>query len=169
MSDNKRKDKNDLRGGPPKILATLTDKQKEDVKHAFDLFDTDGSEHIDAKELKVAMRALGFEPRKTDVTKMMAEMDKDGSGSIDFNEFLEILTQKMSEQDSREETLKTFALFTDPSHGEGNSITLNSLRKISHTIGENMTDAELVEMLVSILYLYIYFFKSYVLYYYDYI
>lgn len=42
----------------------LTDEQKQEIKEAFDLFDTDGSGEIDSKELKVAMRALGFEPKK---------------------------------------------------------------------------------------------------------
>ena len=41
--------------------------QKQEIfKEAFDLFVTDGSGSIDAKELKVAMRALGFEPKKED-------------------------------------------------------------------------------------------------------
>ncbi len=43
---------------------------------------------IDAKELKVAMRALGFEPKKEEIKKMISDIDKDGSGTIDFNEFL---------------------------------------------------------------------------------
>lgn len=34
----------------------LTEEQKQEIKEAFDLFDTDGSGSIDAKELKVAMR-----------------------------------------------------------------------------------------------------------------
>ncbi|CAE7369472.1 CTN [Symbiodinium necroappetens] len=42
----------------------LTEEQKQEIKEAFDLFDTDGSGEIDSKELKVAMRALGFEPKK---------------------------------------------------------------------------------------------------------
>ena len=37
----------------------LTEEQKQEIREAFDLFDTDGSGTIDAKELKVAMRALG--------------------------------------------------------------------------------------------------------------
>ena len=37
----------------------LTEEQKQEIKEAFDLFDTDGSGEIDSKELKVAMRALG--------------------------------------------------------------------------------------------------------------
>lgn len=38
----------------------LTNEQKQEIREAFDLFDTDGSGTIDAKELKVAMRALGY-------------------------------------------------------------------------------------------------------------
>lgn len=47
--------------------AELTEEQRQEIKEAFDLFDTDGSGCIDAKELKVAMRALGFEPKKEEV------------------------------------------------------------------------------------------------------
>jgi Ca2+-binding EF-hand superfamily protein len=32
------------------------------VKEAFDLFDANGSGNIEVKDLKVALRALGFEP-----------------------------------------------------------------------------------------------------------
>ena len=39
------------------------------IREAFYLFDTNGSGAIDAKELKVAMRALGFEPKKEDIKK----------------------------------------------------------------------------------------------------
>jgi centrin-1 len=34
----------------------LSEEQKQEIREAFDLFDTDGSGTIDAKELKVAMR-----------------------------------------------------------------------------------------------------------------
>ena len=37
---------------------------------------------------------------------MIADIDKDDSGTIDFNEFLEMMTAKMSEKDSREEIRK---------------------------------------------------------------
>jgi Ca2+-binding EF-hand superfamily protein len=33
---------------------------------------------IDAKELKVAMRALGFEPKKEEIKKMISDIDKVG-------------------------------------------------------------------------------------------
>merc|ERR1711881_439706 len=84
----------------------LTEEQRQEIREAFDLFDTDGSGTIDAKELKVAMRALGFEPKKEEIKKMISDIDTDGSGNIDFQEFLEMMTAKMSEKDSREEIIK---------------------------------------------------------------
>lgn len=41
------------------------------------------------------MRALGFEPKKAEIEKMIADIDTDGNGTIDFSEFLEMMTAKM--------------------------------------------------------------------------
>jgi hypothetical protein len=62
-------------------VSTVTEEQKQEIREAFDLFDADGSGSIDAKELKVAMRALGFEPKKEEIKKLMADIDTDGSGN----------------------------------------------------------------------------------------
>ncbi len=131
-------------GGSRGARSDLTEEQKQEIKEAFDLFDTDGSEKIDAKELKVAMRALGFEPKNEEIKKMISDIDKDGSGTIDFHEFLEMMTAKMSSRDSKEEILKAFRLFDDDETGK---ITLKNLRRVAKEIGENMTDEELQEMI----------------------
>merc|ERR1712017_34876 len=96
----------------------LTEEQKQEIKEAFDLFDTDGSGCIDAKELKVAMRALGFEPKKEEVRKMI-------------------------EKDSREEIIKAFRLFDDDETGR---ISFKNLKRVAKELGETMTDEELQEM-----------------------
>lgn len=113
---------------PPRKKTTpkpeLTEEQKQEIREAFELFDTDGSGYIDVKELKVkvlpcwsrpllykvcfttptlpcltlsqvAMRALGFEPKKEEIKKMISEVDKDGTGKISFTDFLAVMTQKM--------------------------------------------------------------------------
>jgi Ca2+-binding EF-hand superfamily protein len=46
-------------------------------------------------ELKVAMRALGFEPKKEEVKRMIADVDREGKGVIEFPDFLELMTVKM--------------------------------------------------------------------------
>merc|ERR1740117_1881184 len=53
------------------------------------------------------MRALGFEPKREEIKKMIADVDKDGP------EFMEMMTQKMAERDPREEMMKAFRLFDD--------------------------------------------------------
>ena len=65
----------------------LTADQLEEIREAFKLFDTDDSGTIDADELKVAMRAMGFEPKRDEVRRMIQESDRDGSGTICFDTF----------------------------------------------------------------------------------
>ena len=50
---------------------------------------------IDPKELKAAMQSLGFEAKNQTIYQMIADIDKDGNGSIDFEEFLDMMTAKM--------------------------------------------------------------------------
>ncbi|XP_006881188.1 PREDICTED: centrin-4-like [Elephantulus edwardii] len=122
----------------------LNETQKQDIKEAFDLFDVDGSGTIDVKELKIAMRALGFEPKKDEIKKMIAEIDKKGIGTIAFDDFLAIMTVKMSEKDENQEILKAFKLFDDDDTG---TITLSNIKRVAKELGENLTDEELQEML----------------------
>ena len=128
----------------PKKRTELTEEQQQEIKEAFDLFDTDGSGNIDQKELKVAMRALGFEPKREEIKKMIADVDKDGSGVIDFQEFLDMMRQKMSERDPREEMMKAFRLFDDD---ETDKISFKNLKRVAKELGENMTDEEIQEMI----------------------
>merc|ERR1712139_568359 len=62
---------------------------------AFQLFDTDGSGTIETQELKIAMRALGFEPKQEEIDKMVRDVDDDGSGSVDYPEFLDMMAHKI--------------------------------------------------------------------------
>jgi Ca2+-binding EF-hand superfamily protein len=122
----------------------LTEEQKQEIREAFDLFDTDGSGTIDVKEIKVAMRALGFEPKKEEIKKLISEYDKDAKGVIDFNDFLQMMTAKMCEKDTREEIVKAFKLFDDDSTGK---ISFKNLKRVARELGENLTDEELQEMI----------------------
>ncbi|KAL3265823.1 hypothetical protein HHI36_010019 [Cryptolaemus montrouzieri] len=122
----------------------LSEEQKNDIKEAFDLFDNDNCGKIDSKDLKVALRALGFEPKKEEIKKMISEIDKDCTGKISYDDFLELMSVKMSEKDSKEEILKAFRLFDDDDTGK---ITFKNLKRVAKELGENLTDEELQEML----------------------
>uniref|UniRef100_A0A2K6EM60 Centrin 3 n=1 Tax=Propithecus coquereli TaxID=379532 RepID=A0A2K6EM60_PROCO len=68
----------------------LTEEQKQEIKDAFELFDTDKDEAIDYHELKVAMRALGFDVKKADVLKILKDYDREATGKITFEDFNEV-------------------------------------------------------------------------------
>lgn len=122
----------------------LNDDQKQEVREAFDLFDADGSGTIDVKELKVAMRALGFEPKKEEMKKIVSEVDKEDTGRVSFSDFLALMTQKMAEKDTKEEILRAFRLFDDDETGK---ISFKNLKRVANELGETLNDEELQEMI----------------------
>merc|ERR1711967_134935 len=122
----------------------LSEDQVEEIREAFNLFDADQSGAIDVRELKAAMRALGFEIKKEELKKMIADIDNDGNGDIDFAEFLEMMTGKMGEKDTREDIEKVFKLFDDDNTGK---ISLRNLRRVAQELGENIDEEELQDMI----------------------
>merc|ERR1711975_125244 len=101
------------RGGKKVKPGQLTDEQLDEIREAFSLFDSDASGQIDVRELKAAMRALGFEVKNEELKKMVTDIDNDGNGTIEFSEFLQMMTGKMGEKDTREDIEKVFKLFDD--------------------------------------------------------
>src|SRR5690554_6033127 len=87
---NKEQAKPEVKKRARKKRKELTEEQIEVLKQAFDLFDQDGSGMIDARELKEAMKALGFEVTNADVKTMIKEIDKDNSGTIELDEFIDM-------------------------------------------------------------------------------
>ena len=93
--------------------ATLTIPVEEvrDIKTAFDIFDGDLSGVVDPQELKRAFEQLGFGGQNKFVYQILAELDDDQSGGIDFAEFLRLATAKLSDKDSRVEVDKVWTSF----------------------------------------------------------
>ena len=68
------------------------------------------------------------------------DVDKDNSGRLSFDNFLNLMSTKMSEKDTKEEILKAFKLFDDDDTGK---ISFENLKRVAHELGENLTDEEL--------------------------
>ena len=104
------------------------------------MFDLQGSGTIDVRELKQAMQSLGFDAKNHTIYQMIADMDKDGTGSesnsIDFDGFLHMMTAKMSDKESKEDIEKVFKMFDEQGKG---SISFKDLKRVAKELGENMS------------------------------
>ena len=123
----------------------LREDEIEEIREAFNLFDTDCNGTIDPGELKIAMQSLGMEAKNQAIYQMINDIDQDRKGNIAFEEFLEIMTSRISYSDSEEDIKKVFNLFDDDKTGY---ITIQNLKRVSRDLGENtMSDADLLEMI----------------------
>ncbi len=126
----------------------LSTEEVDEIKQAFDLFDTNGTGQIDPKELKAAMQSLGFDSKNPTIFQLIADLDTPEAaknGGIDFDNFVEAINNKLGDKESKEGIRRIFDLFIDDPNSD--TITLNSLKKIARELGENMTAEELKDML----------------------
>ena len=126
----------------------LSQDEIDEIRQAFDLFDTNQSGKIDPKELKAAMQSLGFDTKNPTIFQMIAELDTTDAqkkGGIDFDTFVEAINDKLGDKETKSGIERIFNLFIDDPQQE--TITLASLRRIARELGEQMSNDELKDML----------------------
>lgn len=75
---------------------------------------------------------------------MISELDSDGNGNIDFNEFFGLMTAKVSDKNTRAQYAKVFALYDEDRKGY---ITTEDLVKVAQTLGETISAEEVAELI----------------------
>ena len=70
-----------------KKIRKLSDEEKSSIKKAFEFLDTDKDGYLDYHEMKAAMRALGFEVKKSQILAIMRACDKNDGNKIGFEDF----------------------------------------------------------------------------------
>lgn len=121
----------------------LSADQVAEFKEAFNLFDKDGNGYITNKELGTVMRSLGQNPTEAELQDMIEEVDADGNGTIDFQEFLGLMARKMKDAESEEELKEAFRVFDKDQNG---LISAAELGHVMTNLGEKLTGAEVDEM-----------------------
>ena len=115
-----------------------------EIKKAFDIFDTDQSGAISVQELLKAMTNLGFDSKNPSIFNMISDMDEDGSGEIEFDEFLDMMTARISEHNTKEDLERIFKLFDED---RTNEISFANLKKVAEELGEQISEEELREII----------------------
>ena len=126
----------------------LSQDEVDEIRQAFDLFDTNQTGNIDPKELKAAMQSLGFDTKNPTIFQMIADLDTPEAqkkGGINFDTFVDAINEKLGDKETRAGIDRIFKLFIDDPNSE--TITLTSLRRIAKELGEQMSSEELKDML----------------------
>ncbi len=117
----------------------LTEKQVKEFRDAFRLFDKDGDGAITTKEIGTVMRSLGQDPSEGELEEMVREVDVDGNGIVEFEEFLELMAKKLKGPDSTQELKDVFDVFDRNGNG---AFGHEELKVVMMNMGERITDAE---------------------------
>ncbi|RMZ74568.1 cell division control cdc31 [Pyrenophora seminiperda CCB06] len=144
-------------------LAELTEEQREEIGEAFNLFDLDKDGYIDYHELKVAMKALGFDLPKQEILGILQQHGTPspqgaqgkqrqqqnqyaapGRQLLSFQSFQTLMAQRILSRDPRDEILRAFELFDEGGKG---TITLQDLTRVARELGEALSHDELVAMI----------------------
>ena len=126
------------------MVENLTEQRIEEFREVFGLFDKDGGGTISNSELGTVMRTLGQNPSETEIEAMIREVDVDGNGEIDFEEFCRLMVRQMEQNQPAEELVEVFKIFDKDGNGQ---IDWYDLGVAFKEIGERVSDEDLKAMI----------------------
>lgn len=117
---------------PSSGVSGLTQDDIKQCKVFFNTFDRDQNRSIDEWELHLALEAMGQNPTRGDLVKMMKELDTSKNGKLEFSEFLKALQmQKATEKkaDAEDDLVSAFVAMGGKDDKSG-FINAETLRKV---------------------------------------
>ena len=127
------------------MAKVITPEQQVEYREAFALFDKNGDGTITVTELGTVMRSLGNNPTETELQDMINEVDADGNGTLEFDEFCQLMARQMIDSNQQEEELKQrFAMFDKDGNG---TIDREELRDVMQQLGEKLSEEDIEEMI----------------------
>ena len=113
-----------------------------EYKEAFDMFDKDGSGTIDVGEIVKIMKNFGYPIKKSEAQRMISEIDDNGDGELDFEEFVTLMEKQTNYVDQTEEELVLTAFKSFDKDHDG-KITNHEFKYLLTQMGDKFTDEEL--------------------------
>ena len=122
----------------------ISSQKKNEYLEAFKIFDRNNDGQITHDELKLLLNNIGQKPSDSEIQDMINEIDIDGDGKINFDNFITLMEKKLRDHDDEEELIETFKVFDKDGIG---FITYNNLKDVIKSLGLNYTDDEIMEMI----------------------
>ena len=126
------------------MATAMTPEKEAEYREAFALFDKNGDGTITVVELGTVMRNLGNNPTDSELQDMINEVDADGNGTLEFDEFCNLMARQMKETNQEEELKQRFKLFDKDGNG---FVDREELRDVMQQLGEKLSEEDIEEMI----------------------
>ena len=130
------------------VQKVVVNSDGDEIKDAFELFDSNGEGKINVREIRGAMQSIGYDEKNPTVYEVITELDNPrskNSGGATFNDFCQTVNYRVPEKETTEDLRKVFNLFLDDPNS--NTTTLASIKRVADELGENIEEIELNAML----------------------
>merc|ERR1712145_37022 len=124
----------------------LTDDQVADFRDAFKKFDAAGLGEIPTSELGTVMKMLGHK-LNDELEECIKMVDSDGGGSVDIDEFMELMRTKTKEAQDEVEVKEAFRVLDKEGKGE---IHTDVIKEILAQLDDSLTDQDLKDLIAEI-------------------
>ena len=78
------------------------------------------------------MVSLGFDSKNAIIFQMISDLDEDGSGQLEFDEWIYLMTHRVDNKSTRDRIDKVFSLYDDEKTGY---LSAKNLRRVSQDLG----------------------------------
>merc|ERR1712169_91755 len=123
-------------------MEDLNEDQIGALRKAFDSFDTDKSGHITVETVSTILRMMGLKVSEKALQEIVDEVDEDGSGELEFEEFC-ILSAKFlieDEESLKEELKEAFRIYDKEGNGY---ITTQVLKEILRELDNRLSEEDI--------------------------
>jgi calmodulin len=127
----------------------LTPEELAEFREIFNLVDLDKGGTISKDELKQLMTTLGLKPSQEELNAMVDEIDSDGNGEIDFDEFVNVMSRKVNTSYTPAQVKAAFKVFEK--EAPNGFVTMAALEQALTTYGtEKLSLSDAQELLSQI-------------------
>ena len=124
----------------------LSRKELGAVKKLFRLYqDRNGT--IDPHEIVTSMQTLKLNEKSPVIYELFEEFDtpENSKNRLDYDEFVELLNEKLSDNDSQKAISRIYEVFLGDSPSE--TLSFESFKKVVEDVGDDMSDTQIRELL----------------------
>jgi len=122
----------------------LSDDQIADFKDAFKKFDAAGDGEIPTSELGTVMKMLGHKLNDEELEECIKMVDADGGGSVDIDEFMELMRTKTKEAQEEVEVKEAFRVLDKEGKGE---IHTDVIKELLTQLDDTLSESDLKDLI----------------------